>query len=350
MRKNINSALKIVGLVVILSFMLTGCYTQLSRPRVDTEDEYYNNTQYDDEEYYQDEGVQDPAIQEGGDTYIYNYYSQIDPYFDYWNYYPYYPYSWNSNRWSYLGPYPDYWWDPVGRWWTPGWYAGFYYHDSWWGGSSRYRHSNYGYYSNPSQRTYTQRPFGRRSIDTADRQQRIVDTQSGLARPQSPTRVERPTTTLASPDLRNKPVSKDATRVPATGKQVRTRPATKNSGVSDDARRQTTVKPRTPVRRSEPQKVSPRSSKSYPKPKMIETAPPKKNNKDNSKSYNPTQRSNRSNSAPARSNDTRVSKPSTRSSAPRSSATTKSSSSSTSSSSKQSSSSESSGSSKKNKK
>lgn len=347
MRKNLNSAFKIVGMMIILSFMLTGCYTQLSRPRVATEDEYYNNPQYEDDEYYQDEGAQDPAIQDGGDTYIYNYYSPIDPYFDYWNYYP---YSWNNYRWSYLGPYPDYWWDPYGRWWTPGWYGGFYFYDSWWGGHPRHRNSYYGYYSNPSQRSYTQRPFGRRSIDTADRQQRIVDTQSGLARPQSPNRVDRPTSTVASPDFRDKSASNEAKRVPASEKQVRPNsPSPKNARIVDDARRQTTVKPRTPDRRSEPQKVSPRNTKSHSKPKMIEAAPQNKS-RDNNRSYKPTKRSSSNNSSPARSSNPQVSKPSTRSSAPRSSATTKSSGSSSSSGSKGSSSSKSSGSSKTNKK
>lgn len=347
MTKHIKSVLIIVGLMVILSFMLTGCYTQLSRPRIDTEDEYENNAEYEGEEYYQDQEAEGSSEQPDGDTYIYNYYPDVDPYFDSWYNYP---YSWRYYNMSYLGPYPDYWWDPYGRGWIPGWYLGFSYYDTWWGGYPRHGNSYYGDYSNPSQRTYAKRPFGRRSIDTADREQRAVDTRSGLAKPQSPTRVDRPATTIASPDLRKKPVAKDAMRVPNQAKRVRMNPDIKKPGDVDDASRQTKVKPRVPVRRTEPQKDSPRSSKSYSKPKMIETAPAQKKDTNTNRSYKPTQRSDGKSSTTSRSNDAQVSKPSTRSSAPSSHAAPRSSSSSTSSSSKETSSSKSSGSAKTNKK
>ncbi|MCI0495300.1 hypothetical protein L0Z72_09870 [candidate division KSB1 bacterium] len=349
MTKHNNAVLMIVGLMVVLSFMLTGCYTQLSRPRIDTEDEYQTNTEYEGEEYYQDQEGQDLSEQPEGNTYIYNYYPYVDPYFDSWYYYP---YSWRYYNMSYLGPYPDYWWDPYGRGWIPGWYLGYSYYDSWWGGYPRHRNSYYGDYSNPSQRTYAKRPFGRRSIDAADREQRAIDTRSGLAKPQSPTRMDRPATTIASPDLRRKPGANDAIRSPNQAKRVRTNPNIKKPGNVDDGNRQTTVKPRVPVRRTEPQKDSPRSSKSYSKPKMIETAPAQKKdtNANTNRSYKPTQRSDSRGSTPSRSNEAQVSKPSTRSSAPSSHAAPRSSSSSTSSSSKGTSASKSSGSAKTNKK
>ena len=66
-----------IGFLVIISFLLPGCYTQFSRPGVDTDDEYYDDSEYEDvEEYYQDEDV--PPADDSRDVYIY------------------YPYSWNN--------------------------------------------------------------------------------------------------------------------------------------------------------------------------------------------------------------------------------------------------------------
>ena len=337
MKKNIKSALPIIGLMVILSFVLTGCYTQLSRPRVNVDDGYAS--EYDEDDYYQDQEAPYPSDQSGGDTYINNYYSSFDPYFDYWNYYP---YSWRYYNWSYLGPYPDFYWDPYGRWWMPGWYAGYYYYGSWGGRYPRYYD---GYYTTPSQRNYTKRTFGRGTIPTAGRDQRIIDTQTGLARPQSPTRVERPTTTLAAPEVREKAVPRDAIRLPNQDKRVRTIPDPNKRKTGDAVKPQTNVKPRQPQRGTEVQKTPPRDSRPQSKPGMIDTAPKKSPDRKDSKSYKPAQRSS-SRSTPARSSGSQVSRPATRSETPRSSSTTRSSGSSSSSGSKESSSSKSSGSSK----
>lgn len=341
MQKSKKSAIVIIGMLIILSLLLAGCYTQLSRPRVATEDEYINDSEIDEEAYYQDQEAQDSFDQPAAQTYIYNYYAYPDPFFDPWYYYP---YSWRYYNWGYLGPYPDFWWDPYGRWWAPGWYAGFAYYDGWWGNHPRHRYSNYGYYPNPSNRTYTQRPFARRSFDTIDRDRRATDTQTGLARPQTPTRTERPPAT--APDVIRKPDTRDALRVPKHDKPIRTAPRIKDGDVIRDAK----AKPREVQRDSNPQKIKPRDSQSDSKPKMIETAPSRKQTRDNNSSYQPAPRSNNRSSTPSHSNQTQVSKPAPRSSAPASHPAPKSSSSTSSSKSSGSSSSKSSGSSKTNNK
>ena len=54
MRRLINKLSLWILFILIISFILPGCYTQLSRPRVATEDEYYEQTEEVDE-YYQDD-------------------------------------------------------------------------------------------------------------------------------------------------------------------------------------------------------------------------------------------------------------------------------------------------------
>jgi len=308
-----------VGIVslLIISFVLPGCYTQLSRPRVDTEDEYYEESQYEEvEEYYQDEGI--PSTDDSRDVYIHNYYPYYwTDYYDYW--YGYY----NPYQWRYVGPYPHYWWDPYGHWWTPGWYVGLYYYNYGWGGYPRYYDSyyGYGYYKKYSKGNFGRRPFTRRSIRTVEREKRI-DSQTSLAKPINPTRVERPGTTLSTPSVRDGSLSPDRNR--RTVKEMvnrRLRPETKTPKVIDNERLRTLTNKQSKVRQPKTAKNPPRSSKSYSKPNIIERVPSKSKPSTSKKSYSTPRRSNRNSDSGSRSSssNTRMSKPSTRSYTPSSS-------------------------------
>lgn len=304
-----------IGFLVIISFLLPGCYTQFSRPQVDTDDEYYDNSEYEDaEEYYQDEGV--PSVDDSRDVYIYNYYP--NSWYDYW-YGGYYNYP---NRWAYMGPYPDYWWDPYGRWWTPGWYIGFSYYDYYWGGYSRHYNSyyGYGYDAGNSRRSFSKRPFDRRSIGLVDRNRRI-DTQSTLAKPITPSRVERPGTTLSTPIVRDKSLAPD--RKSRTVKEMvdqRLRSRTKTSQLPDEAKKPTVRQQRSDVQTPRTVKNPPRSSKTITKPNIIERAPQKSTpQKSNSVPKRSSNRKSKSISRPSDSGSKSISKPSTKSYTPQSS-------------------------------
>lgn len=321
MIRTAKSIFLVIGFLVILSFLLPGCYTQLSRPRVDTDDKYSDTTAAEDvEEYYQDEGA--PSADDSRDVYIYNYY----PYS--WNDYYYYDYwsgYYNPYRWRYIGPYPDFWWDPYGRWWTPGWYVGFYYYDNYWGGYPRYYDSyyRYGYGSSYSERTLTRRPFDRRSIGVMDRARR-QDTQSTLAKPISPNRVERPTTTLSTPIERDKSLSPD--RKPRTVKEMvneRQQTRIKTPQTTDDGKATTVTRERPAAGKPRTIKNPPRSSETTKKPNMIEQAPSRNKPATPGKSYSkPIRSSNRDSnsiSRPGNSNNSGSSKPASPSYTPRSS-------------------------------
>jgi hypothetical protein len=321
MIKTAKSIFLAMGVLVIISFLLPGCYTQFSRPRVDTEDEYYDDTEYDDvEEYYQDEGV--PSSDDSRDVYIYTYYPYSWYDYDYSYYYP--------RRWRYVGPYPDYWWDPYGRWWTPGWYVGFSYYDYYWGGYHRYydSHYRYGYYGGKSNRTFSRRTFDRRSIGIADRGRRN-NPQNNLATPITPNRVERPSTTLATPSVRDKSLSPD--RKSRTVKEMvdqRLRTRTKIPQVTDDGTSRTTTKDRPAARTARTVKNPPRSTNTTTKPRIIKRAPSKSTPAKTKKNYStPKRSSNRNSKSVTRSSNsgnTRVSKPATKSYTPRSSSSSRS--------------------------
>jgi len=322
----IKSILLATVMILVISFMLPGCYTQLSRPRVDIEDEYYEESQNEEvEEYYQDEGAL--VDEDSRDVYIYNYYpSYWTDYYDYWYYSPY--------QWRYIGPYPYHWWDPYGHWWAPSWYVGYSYYDYWWGGYPRYYNSynRYGYYYNGSKRTYGKRPFTRRSVRTVEREKRI-DSESSLSKPIGPTRVERPghpSTTLATP-MKDKSLSPDRKQRSVkemVNNRLKSKPRAPKKMV-DDGLSRTLTKKRPVVSKSPGTKTiksPPRSSKSYKKPNIIKRAPSKYKPGTSKKSYSSSRRSNQNYSSGSRSSGTRISKPSTQSSTSRSSGTSSSSS------------------------
>jgi len=312
-----------LGIVFILAISLTlpGCYTQLSRPRVDVEDEY----EYSEEstEYYQDEGAQPAEDTEDVSIYNYNYYnyrpySWID-YFDFYDYGYYSPY-----RWSYLGPNPYYWWDPYGHWWMPGWYAGYYYYDSWWGHSGYYGSYYGGGYYVGSQKTYGKRAFSRRSILPPAREKRI-DSQDALSRPLAPTRVDRSSPTYSTPAVKNQAVTtKRSVRemVKTRLKAARSKPKLLNTG-----RTQKVLKKR-PIVRTKPTVRQPqRTGKSSARPsRIIERPKPRYKPSGKSRRSSPPSRSIRKSGSSSRSSS-HISRPSAPSYTPRSSGVSSSSSS-----------------------
>jgi len=299
-----------IVMILVISFILPGCYTQLSRPHVDTDDEYYQEY-YDDEvdEYYQDEGT--PPAEDIHDVYIDTYYpSYWTDYNDYW-YYSHYP-------WRYVGPYPYHWWDPYGHWWAPGWYAGFSYYDSWWGGYPHYynNYNRYGYSKNYSKRTFDKRPFARRSMRGFDRDRR-TDAEGSLSKPIGPARVERPgtpSTTLATP-IRDNSVSPDRNQR-SVKEMINNRLKSKNrvsKKIMDDKRPTILTKKRPIVRKPATKTIKnqPRTSKSYTKPRIINKATSKSRPAASKKKYSAPRKSNKSYSTGSRSSSTtRVSKPS----------------------------------------
>ncbi len=321
MKRTFKSIFLTILLIPILSLILPGCYTQLSRPRVDTEDEYYMSSEADTvQEYYQDEGNQGEG--DSKDVYIYNYYPPygID-YYDYW-YWSYYPYPWR-----YVGPDPYYWWEPYGHWWTPGWYVGVYYHD-YWSRGGYYRYDDYhhwgGYRDHRefTSRNYERRPFDRRSFRGIGQDERTSDSQPSLVKPQSPTRAERPRQTLSKPETQdriNAPVRKNR----AAKDTENQRSKTIAPKVVDDGKSSTTTKQRSTSRQTRTIKKPQRSSERGARPKTIErprsrSTPdtPKKN--DTTPNRKSKQNSN-SISRPSSSGNSHANRPSTPSYTPRSS-------------------------------
>ena len=339
-----------MAFILIISFILPGCYTQLSRPRVDTEDEYFEKSEYEEvEEYYQDEGTL-PA-EDTRDVNIYNYYYPYwDGYVDYWDWY-YSPY-----HWGYLGPYPHHWWYPYHHWWTPGWYVGFYYYDSWWSGYPGY-YNTYYYSNNAPVKYYSKRPFSRRSARTVGRDSRTsTEDIMTVSKPQGPTRIERTDGNLTVPrdqervvipDKKQRSYEKIAKQIrsrtnnprivddalPAKGtkrptteqKPVIKKPATKPSKIIDEARGRTVSKPKSTPGQPAKIKNPPRSSKAESKPKMINRAPSRKKVSSSKKSDASSRKSSSPSYKPSsRSSSPQVSRPAPSSYTPRSSGATRS--------------------------
>lgn len=310
MLRSVKSIRPGITLIFLISVVLTGCYTQLSRPRVDTEDEYYDDSENKDVEVYdQDEGAP-PAPDDARDVYIYNYWD---------GYHDWYPYRhfWRDYYWSYMGPYPHYWWDPYSHWWSPGWYTGYYYYDYWWGGYSHYNYPYYRYRPGDNKRTYEKQPFLRRSSRLVDRRQRAIDNQMSLAKPQSPTRMERSRTKLANPTVRDNSSAPERQKRPRSGEVNRTQPGAENPNSIKRQPPATVTRPRAPERKSEVN--APRAPQSHSQPRIIEAAPPKSRGTTSKESNAPPQRSPRIHDSGAAPNRSQASPPKTSSYTPRTS-------------------------------
>ncbi len=311
-------------LLVAMSFALSGCYTQLSRPRVATTDVYQEPSESaeSDDYYYQDEGA---TQRDTRDVYIYNYYpfygyTWYDPW--YWTYYP--------HRWAYLGPYPDFWWTPYGPWWTPGWYVGVYHYDFWWRGHYRYYDSYYwfgGGGGSYTPRHYAKRPFERRSLGAIGRSDESSGSKSSLAKPASQTRPERPHSTLGTPSRDDRTGVPSPSRVPrqkSDTEQQRSREKIQSDEVKRDGNsgtpsrehpnirqpRVTDQPPRTP--RSEPKPAIERQPKATPKSSESNVSQPKRSSRSSEQKSNQISR-------PSSSGSTHISKPAAPSYTPRSS-------------------------------
>ncbi|NOZ60273.1 MAG: hypothetical protein GXO74_01190 [Calditrichaeota bacterium] len=177
MRRMQNILPRLLFVIFLATFLFAGCYTQLERPRVDTDDEYYYEEETAPEE--QGQSQQEPYYDQSDTTVVnYNYYNNnyyFDPFMDPWDYW----YGANYNPYFYgyyySGFYPGYWWDPYYHPYYPGWYAGFYggYYDWWnydnyWYGGGMYWVAG----------TKKKRSFDRRSIGQLDREVRRVQRES----------------------------------------------------------------------------------------------------------------------------------------------------------------------------
>ena len=326
MIRSIKSLFLGIFMILIISLILPGCYTQLSRPGVDTDDEYYQEYSEESEgvdEYYQDEGT--PPAEDSRDIYIYNNYPLYwnDYYYDDWYYSPY--------SWGYMGPYPYNWWDPYGHLWAPGWYVGYSYSDYLWGGRSPYYNPYYGYgygYSTPkTKRIFDKRPFARRSIRDIDRASR-TDSQTSLTKPITPTRTERPGRpgqTLATP-IRGKSLSTPKNQrsiKEMVNNRLKARSRTPIKVVDDGRSRRTLTKKRPIVNKPAKKTIKsyPRSSTSTKNPRIINRAPSRSRSSTSKKGYSAPRKSSRSYSTPSRSRSSssgsRVSRPSSGSSVSR---------------------------------
>jgi len=147
----------ILVLTVLVSFLVGGCYTQFSRPEVDTE--YYSEDdeeEYHEEEYYDDEyvshydvyGYGGPSVYWGPQAWMY-----WSPYYRW-----YHPYHYSDPWWYYSYGYGFYdpFWDP----WYDQWayYNYYYYHP---------RHHYYWNYDHGS-RYWAERPEKQRDFDRRD--------------------------------------------------------------------------------------------------------------------------------------------------------------------------------------
>lgn len=348
--------------IFMISFILPGCYTQLSRPQVDTQDEYYSDEyieEYDTEEIedYYDEGEEyvDPAVIYDTDVYVNPY-----PYWDSWSYSYYDPYYYDVYSWSYMGAYPNYWWSPYSHWWGPSWYVGYGYYDyySWRNRGYYHDYYRYGYYEKPTRGRMQQRDFTRRTPGLADRQRRDEQRNVTRANPSAGVdRTVRPGNTLQNPTIRND--ARAVKRADKNAPKVLTRPSLKdNKKIANELKkrylnrssvRKTTDRNKIRIRtiprntRQSVQKprinTNPRSRVTRPSSTNKRYSPPSRSNRRSSSGYRPRSSSSSSrssgksytprSSSSSRSSATRsISKPPSRSSSRSSSSSSKGSSSS----------------------
>ncbi|MFQ5864857.1 MAG: hypothetical protein ACE5IW_06455 [bacterium] len=113
-------------LIIISTFFLSGCYTQLAKPQVQSEEqEYYveEEQEYEGEEEYQEEGEDYDEVhitrRYYHDIHYYGAPWWYDPFFDPYFYRYYYPYS--SHISIHIGYYDPFFYDPF-FWYDPYWY------------------------------------------------------------------------------------------------------------------------------------------------------------------------------------------------------------------------------------
>lgn len=273
------------ALVLTLGLMFSGCYTQFSRPDVDT-DQYYD---YEDEdyaeEYYEDEDVVETEYVNYYDVYVGGppiYYGPHvwmywSPYYRYTRHHMYYDPWWNGYRdvWH-VGIY-DPFWDP--------WYDSYYnrhfhyYHprNHYYWGYDRGR----GYESVRPQKkrdfdrrgAVAKRPSGRRGAEpsndsiTNDTRRRRPTRDSGLiSKPNQPTRRSSVTknrtsgSTDKSPDVRKPKSTTKSSRAQKPKRSRVTKPTRKQKPSSSSAKRSTSTRRSKPSSYSKPSSSSSSSS------------------------------------------------------------------------------------------
>ena len=118
-----KSNLVVLIFALIVSFLITGCYTQFSRPRIETEEDYY--TTDENEQPIEDYDEYEPYYEDQEDSVIVNnnYYDVYNYGVPYYNDYYYgafgYPYNYDPYDLYYTGYYPNSWWNPYYHWRNP---------------------------------------------------------------------------------------------------------------------------------------------------------------------------------------------------------------------------------------
>ncbi|MDW7680728.1 MAG: hypothetical protein SCK70_09200, partial [bacterium] len=215
-----KTALPVI-IAIISGLVFNGCYTQFSRPGVDTEEGYY----YVDEPeqpVYEDYEVEEYYDDYPDTEYVnYHYYDIDNYYYPSWGGYdyryqyvdPFYsPYDW----YFYTGFYPAYWWYPSFHRYYPGWYISFWYSDYYWH-SGNYWYNRHYYQGGWVSQPMNKRPFSKRTPGLVTREPRRVSRQEVVSRDgvlpkrvrrpdATPERIVKPADAIRSPDRRSKPV------------------------------------------------------------------------------------------------------------------------------------------------
>jgi len=235
-----KSNIVVLIFALTFSFIISGCYTEFSRPQAETEEDYYTideeeqplEENYDEYEPYYDE--------EDNNEYVnYNHYDIYNYDTPHWNRYDviygdyYYPYdSWNY----YTGYSPYSWYDPYYNWRYPSWYVGYWYSDYYWN-SSRYYWDSYNY----GGRSYAKTPkhkrgFTRRSTGLVDRIPRNDQNRDVAKRISRDARkVDRGKNVLDRTGVRNKRVTPDGKNRLITSKRNYLINKKKSKRILDDA-------------------------------------------------------------------------------------------------------------------
>ena len=248
-------------IILIIAFLISGCYTQLQMVKQDEYESNYESSSYAPEEEYEYEDM-DTTTDEVINVY-HHYYPAADPYFDYLYYND--PFWYHHTRF-YLGYnwYYTRWYRPVWQrpWWSWCYYCMDYYSPwySWYYPNYYYPWGGYDYYPYYSSVNHGKRTFGRRGTastlrDGTKRTRTDVENKTlGIARKRSSTTSSDPDsrTRVSEPDRKKKPAvrkrSTNSRSKSRSGKVVKRRSSSPNRSGSNTRSRSSGSS----VRRSSP--------------------------------------------------------------------------------------------------
>jgi hypothetical protein len=248
--------------ILIIAFLISGCYTQLQTVKQDNYNNDYESSSYESDEAYETEEYETLDTTDNEEIHVYHhYYPGTDPYFDYlyyddpfWYYHTgfYLGYSWPYTRW-----YRPIWHRPWWSWcyycmdyYSP-WYSSYYPYYYPWGA--------YDYYPYYSSTSYGKRPFSRRGMASTVAENRVrsrtddEDNTAGIARKRSSTKK-------SEPDSRTRVSEPERKKSSAVKKRSKNSRSKTGSGTVTKPRSST--RPRSSgssVRRSSPPRSAPSS-------------------------------------------------------------------------------------------